>query len=238
MDLLKQRKCVLVKSRSLSIDSCSSELTFIDLGLTSYQAVWQMQKDLQRKLIEGTGAQTVLFCEHNPVITLGKGAKASNLLVSEETLARQGVELFQIERGGDITFHGPGQLVVYPILNLNAYKRDVSWYMRTLEGCIISVLADCGIEGTQIEGKTGVWIKERKIASIGVRLSRWCSMHGLSMNVLSELSGYQLINPCGFNDIEMTSMMLENPSLKEATIMDDVKKLMQAQLTERFKDNL
>jgi lipoate-protein ligase B len=99
-------------------------------------------------------------------------------------------------------------------------------------------LADCGIEGTQIEGKTGVWIKERKIASIGVRLSRWCSMHGLSMNVLSELSGYQLINPCGFNDIEMTSMMLENPSLKEATIMDDVKKLMQAQLTERFKDNL
>ncbi len=222
----------------MNIDNSSFELNFIDLGLTSYKEVWELQKDLQKKLIEGTGQQTILFCEHHPVITFGKGAKDENLLVSDEVLKQQGVELFKIERGGDVTFHGLGQLVVYPILNLNLYKRDVGWYMRTLEDCIISVLSKFSISACKIEGKTGVWIKNRKIASIGVRLSRWCSMHGLSLNVLSELSGYRLINPCGFSDIEMTSMIAENPILNVEAIMNDVKKMMQEQLTDLFKEKL
>ena len=214
--------------------SIDKKLHFIDLGLTHYQDVWEQQRSLQRKLIDNEGEQTILLCQHYPVITLGKGAKAENLLVSEELLKKQGVALFTIERGGDITFHGPGQLVVYPILNLNNYRRDVGWYMRTLEDIVLRTLSSFSIKAEKIEGKTGVWIKNRKIASIGVRLSRWCSMHGFSLNIGSDLSGYDFINPCGFTDIEMTSVTKENSALATSTIFDEVKKRVQQELTNCF----
>ncbi len=200
------------------------------LGQTSFKETWEQQKKLQHDLIKGTGTETLLICEHSPVITLGTSSKDENILVDESGLKNQGVELFKIERGGDVTYHGPGQLVVYPIINLNNHKRDVAWYLRNLEQVIIDTLSHFDLKSGTIEGKTGVWtnppekdnnngprdnhptvtqIPLRKIASIGVRISRWCTMHGLSINVRNCTSGFNLINPCGFKDIVITSLEQE-----------------------------
>lgn len=195
---------------------------FLDVGLKPYQEIWALQKQLQSELIAGTGKQTVILCEHPAVITLGTSADAENVLAKEETLKDRGIEVVKIERGGDVTYHGPGQLVVYPILNLNNYRRDVDWYLRLLEGVIIDTMAEFGVSGIRISGKTGVWTSPtEKIASIGVRFSRWCSMHGLSLNVTTTQDGFDLINPCGFKDIKMSS-------LKSCGAVVDVEKVAQS----------
>ena len=238
MERQRQKKFDILMTELSSTDKTTTlktpPLVFIDRGVIPYQLMWDEQKKLQQDLIAGAEHQTVIFCEHPPVITLGKAAVAENVLVDKKILVEKGVELFPIERGGDVTYHGPGQLVVYPILNLNFYRRDVGWYMRNLEEIIISVLDDFGIKGQQIEGKTGVWINNRKIASIGVRFSRWCSMHGLALNVLDNLSGFDLINPCGFTDISMTSVATENSSLLTAPLMVQVKASMKKNILSRF----
>lgn len=191
-------------------------LRVLELGLKPYREVWDLQKKLQAELIAGTGEQTLIICEHSPVITLGTSAEASNVLAREDELKTHGIEVIKIERGGDVTYHGPGQLVAYPILNLNYYRRDVDWYLRQLEQIIIDTLADCGVTGMRIPGKTGVWTSDtKKIASIGVRLSRWCTMHGLSLNVQDCSVGFNLINPCGFRDIEMTSLEQEGGEINK-----------------------
>jgi lipoate-protein ligase B len=181
------------------------------LGLRPYREVWDLQKKLQAELIAGAGRDTLILCRHPAVITLGRSAKSENVLASAEELSRGGVERFEIERGGDVTFHGPGQLVAYPIVNLNFKKRDVGWYMRSLEEMLIRLLARYAVKGQRIDGKTGVWVEScdgaaKKIASIGVRISRWCTMHGAALNVEPDVPGFSLINPCGFNSSEMTSM--------------------------------
>ena len=190
------------------------------LGLLPYREAWEVQKELQQRLIKGEGEDTLLLCEHPPVITLGRSAKPENVLASEAELAKQNVEVIPIERGGDVTFHGPGQLVAYPIIDLTKKRQDVGWYMRAIEEVIIRTLARFDIEGVRIPGKTGVWIsrtpeqaptvKERKIASLGVRISRWKTLHGFSINVLNSKQGFSLINPCGFADIEVTSIEEES----------------------------
>jgi lipoyl(octanoyl) transferase len=191
-------------------------LRVLRIGRSSYRETWDLQKKLQRDLLRHEGHDTLILCEHEPVITQGRSAKNSNVRASSEALARRGIEVIPIERGGDVTYHGPGQLVAYPILDLNRKRRDVGWYMRGLEEVILRCLANYGINATRIAGKTGVWLKshgarDRKIASLGVRISRWCTLHGLALNVRPCTEGFSLINPCGFTDIAVTSMAEELP---------------------------
>ena len=196
-----------------------------DLGIRSYQEVWDLQKDFQKKRIEKRLDDTLILVEHEPVYTLGKNANKNHLLQSRD----RSVNVFDIERGGDITFHGPGQLVGYPIIDLSNYRRSVSWYMRRLEQLAIDVLKDFGINASRIKGLTGVWVGEEKIAAQGVRISRWVTMHGFSLNVNPDLSFYDGIIPCGIFDHGITSM---EELLGSAQDMDDVK----AMVVEKFNN--
>ena len=196
-----------------------------DLGIRSYQEVWDLQKDFQKKRIEKRLDDTLILVEHEPVYTLGKNANKDHLLQSRD----RSVNVFDIERGGDITFHGPGQLVGYPIIDLSYYRRSVSWYMRRLEQLAIDVLKDFGISASRIKGLTGVWVGEEKIAAQGVRISRWVTMHGFSLNVNPDLSFYDGIIPCGIFDHGITSM---EELLGSAQDMDDVK----AMVVEKFNN--
>ena len=190
-----------------------------DLGIRSYQEVWDLQKDFQKKRIEKRLDDTLILVEHEPVYTLGKNANKNHLLQSRD----RSVNVFDIERGGDITFHGPGQLVGYPIIDLSYYRRSVSWYMRRLEQLAIDVLKDFGICASRIKGLTGVWVGEEKIAAQGVRISRWVTMHGFSLNVNPDLSFYDGIIPCGIFDHGITSM---EELLGSTQDMDDVKAIV------------
>lgn len=186
-----------------------------DLGLIDYKDSWKFQKELLEKRKAADISDQLLICEHPPVITYGKSSKKINLLINEQELSKKGIKLFEVERGGDITFHEPGQLVAYPILNLNNHKRDVHWYMRQLEEVVIKTLSNFDLKSERVENKTGVWIEISiqnqpksygKIASLGVKLSRWCTMHGIALNVTNSLSGFNLMNPCGLDDVKMVSM--------------------------------
>lgn len=170
----------------------------------------------------------LLLVEHNPVITFGKHAKESNLLLSEGEASDRGISLFHIERGGDVTFHGPGQLVVYPILDLEHHHLGVKDYVYLLEEAVIKTLKEFDIQGERVAGASGVWIdigtrQERKICALGIKCSRFITMHGLALNVNTDLSGFRMINPCGFVDKGVTSMAKE---LGKEINMDDVKKIM------------
>ncbi len=179
-----------------------SRLKVMDLGMSSYETVWGLQKELQARRISGKIGDHLLLVEHEPVYTLGKISHKSHLLRSND----HGISVIQTDRGGDITFHGPGQLVGYPILDLHRYHRSVSWYMRSLEKIIIDVLSDFKINADRKKGLTGVWIQDEKVAALGVRISRWVTMHGFALNVDPDLSFYEGIIPCGIRDFGVTSM--------------------------------
>ena len=180
----------------------SQKILIQDLGFKKYKSVLSYQKRLQKQRIAGNTQDTLILVEHEPVYTLGKNANKHHLLQSRD----KSVEVHKIERGGDVTFHGPGQLVGYPILDLRNYKKSVSWYMRTLEELTIRVLKEFDIKGSRIKGLTGVWVENKKIAAQGVRISRWVTMHGFSINVCPQLSYYDGIIPCGIFDYDVTSM--------------------------------
>ena len=184
------------------IETQLDQIIIQDLGQRPYQEVWAYQKEIQAKRIAGEIEDTFLMVEHEPVYTLGKNANENHLLQSRD----QSVDVFNIERGGDITFHGPGQLVGYPILDLSNYKKSISWYMRILEQIIIDTVSEFGIEAKRIEGLTGVWVGDEKIAALGVRIRRWVTMHGFSINVNTDLAFYDGIIPCGIFDHGITSM--------------------------------
>ena len=196
-----------------------------DLGNRSYEEVWNLQKEFQEKRIEKAMTDTLILVEHEPVYTLGKNANKNHLLQSRD----RSVNVFDIERGGDITFHGPGQLVGYPIIDLSDYRKSVSWYMRRLEQLAIDLLKDFGISASRIKGLTGVWVGEDKIAAQGVCISRWVTMHGFSLNVNPDLSFYDGIIPCGIFDHGITSM---EELLGSAQDMDKVK----AMVVEKFNN--
>ncbi len=172
------------------------------MGRKSYKAVWDLQIKMQQQRIRGEIEDTLILVEHDPVYTLGKNADKDHLLQSRD----ESVDVFNIERGGDITFHGPGQLVGYPILDLSNYKKSVSWYMRTLEQVLIDTLIEFKIIAQRNDGLTGVWVGDEKIAALGVRISRWVTMHGFALNVNPDLSFYDGIIPCGIFDHGVTSM--------------------------------
>ena len=174
----------------------------LDLGKADYTETWEIQKELQSKRILGQIDDQLLLVEHPPVYTLGKNAPMDDLLIKDN----DDISIIQTDRGGKITFHGPGQLVGYPIIDLNNYKRSISWYMRELEQLIINVLLDYNINSQRKKGLTGIWVKDKKIAALGVRISRWVTMHGFSLNVNPDLSYYESIVPCGITDFGVTSM--------------------------------
>ena len=179
-----------------------SSMNILDLGRMSYNSAWDIQKEYHKKVVSGKEPDTLIIVEHDPVYTLGKNTNDNHLLQS----ASEEIQVFRIERGGDITFHGPGQIVVYPILDLNRFVKSVSWYMRTLEKIIIDTLSDFEIKGELKDGLTGVWVGDEKIGAQGVRISRWVTMHGLALNVNTDLRYFDGIIPCGIFDYGVTSM--------------------------------
>src|SRR5882757_7223116 len=187
-----------------------TEALQVDLGLIGYAEAWELQKRVVAARKADAIEDVLLFCEHPPVITLGRSGKRENLLASEHVLRQKGVEFHASDRGGDITYHGPGQIVGYPILNLGAIRRDVVWYVRMLEEAMIHATAEFGITAERVAGKTGIWVKsgetEEKLGAIGVRISRWVTSHGFAYNVSTDLRYFDLIVPCGIANRKATSL--------------------------------
>jgi lipoyl(octanoyl) transferase len=193
---------------------------FTDSGIIDYKTAWDRQESLLQANVRAKAAKEptqhhLLFCEHPAVYTLGKSGSESNMLISNRQMEAQHIQFFRTNRGGDITFHGPQQVVGYPILDLELFYTDIGRYLRELEAVIIDTLAVYGIKGERSKGETGVWIepgipgRERKICAMGVRCSRWITMHGFALNVNTDLSYFNHIIPCGIQDKQVTSMEKE-----------------------------
>lgn len=181
-----------------------------DLGRRSYQAVLDLQRTMRLARLDGSLAHdALLLVEHDSVFTLGRGTRESSLRTSPDALRALGADVVEIERGGDVTWHGPGQLVGYPIIDLTQHRTDLHWYLRTLEQALIDALAVLGIAAARVAGKTGVWVDDRKIASIGIHVKRWVTLHGFALNVDAELDWFRLVVPCGLADVTMTSVARE-----------------------------
>lgn len=227
-------------------------IAFHDLANMDYKKAWDYQENLFSSLTDQKiGVQTssennlpdgyLLFVEHPHVFTLGKSGQESNLLVNEEVLKKHGASFYRINRGGDITYHGPGQIVGYPILNLSAFGLEIRDYVFALEQVIINTLEHIGITSGRIDGASGVWLeagkttRQRKICAIGVRASRGITMHGFAFNVNTDLSFYRLINPCGFTDRGVTS--IEQETGKQADI-EQIKSILKTEFAAVFQSEI
>lgn len=226
----------------------NKKVIFQDWGLLDYQQAWDRQElvfseTVQAKTQNRNNNTTdpiknhLIFVEHPHVYTLGKSGKPENLRLNEAELKRKSASYYKINRGGDITYHGPGQLVGYPILDLDNFFTDIHLYLRTLEEAVILTLADYGIKGGRYEGYTGVWLdadneRARKICAMGVRCSRWVTMHGLAFNVNTDLSYFKNIVPCGIDDKDVTSMERE---LRYKLDIDEVKQKLKIHIAELFE---
>ncbi len=220
---------------------------FQDLGLMDYKEAWDYQETLfratiERKIEQRNGVETeptqnyLLFVEHPHVYTLGKSGSLANLLLNEEKLTENNAKFYQINRGGDITYHGPGQLVAYPIFDLDHFFTDIHKYLRLLEEAVIQVLEHYGLKGGRVDGMTGVWLDgdkptARKICAMGVKSSRWVTMHGIGFNINSDLSYFNHIVPCGIEDKSVTSLQRE---LGREIPMNEVKSVLMDKLAEQF----
>ncbi|MBI9070735.1 MAG: lipoyl(octanoyl) transferase LipB [Melioribacteraceae bacterium] len=187
----------------------SREFDYCDLGLIAYDKCWDLQKDIFSKRVKSEIKDTLFLLEHPHTYTLGKTANRANLIGTEEFLKQKGVSVFDIDRGGDITYHGPGQIVGYPIISLTDWKKDTHLYLRNLEEIIIMTCAEYGLETGRKEEFTGVWLGERKIAAIGIKISKWVTMHGFAFNINPDLSLFGGIVPCGITDKAVTSLSKE-----------------------------
>lgn len=185
-----------------------TQARLLDLGLRSYREVWDLQHKVHERVRTGEDPETWIFVEHTPVVTLGRNAKEENLLLSRDVLDARGVDVVQIERGGDVTYHGPGQLVVYPIRRLERF-REVVPLVRALEGAVIDACAQFGIRSERWSEHAGVWVGPNQICAIGLAVRKMTSLHGIALNVSTELSYDRLINPCGLTDRGITSLSLE-----------------------------
>lgn len=215
----------------------------IDEGLRAYGEMLGKQRMLfdamveRKKRGEQVDEEYLLLVEHNPVVTLGKHARKDNVLFSAGFLRSHGVDLYEIERGGDVTFHGPGQLVAYPLIDLERHHLGVKAYVDLLEESVIRTIREYGVKGERVEGASGVWIGagthgERKICALGVKCSRFVTMHGLALNVNTDLEGFRLINPCGFTDKGVTSLARE---LGRTVDMEEVKETFTRNFSELLK---
>ena len=204
------------------------KIDILDLGVRSYKKVWDLQKELVKKRQNGQINDTLILVEHEPVYTLGKNADENHILQHTP----RNVKTYQIERGGDVTFHGPGQLVGYPILDLQNYKKSISWYMRGLEQLIIYTLAEFMVTAERKVGLTGVWVGDEKIAALGVRVTRWITMHGFALNVTPDLTYYSGIIPCGIFEYGVTSMAR---LLTDEVTVDSVKQVLIEKFMNQFR---
>jgi len=185
-------------------------LAVVDLGRRPYGEVLDLQRELCRRRVSGEVAEDLLLLvEHEPVVTLGRGTREASLPLPVDAIRCSGKEVFEVERGGDVTFHGPGQLVGYPILDLTGHRQDLHWYLRTLEEALIAALEALGIAAERNPGLTGVWTGGRKIASIGIHVKQWVTLHGFALNVTTDLDYFDLIIPCGIQGVSMTSVARE-----------------------------
>ncbi len=193
----------------------------IDLGLCSYGKAYCYQKELVRSKVEVSEGDTLVLVEHFPVLTLGRRGKRENICATTDHLRSLGIDVLQVDRGGDVTYHGPGQLVGYPVLDLRVHRQDVNWILRSFETVIITALSRFGIAAGTEPGLTGVWVNGAKIAAIGIGISRWVTFHGFALNVAPNMNHFKLIVPCGIADRPVTSML---EVLGEAPPMAEVKK--------------
>lgn len=216
---------------SLSAGTEKREARLLDLGLRDYRETWELQKQLVERRIRGEIPDVLVLVEHPHVITLGRKHPTQPPL-----RVPQDVPVYEVERGGEATYHGPGQLVGYPLLKLEGEERDLHRYLRELEALLIAVVGDFGIEAQRREGATGVWTRSgRKIASLGVAVRRWVTYHGFALNVSTDLSYFQLISPCGLPGSVMTSMERE---LRRSVALEAVKERICARFAERFRREL
>jgi lipoyl(octanoyl) transferase len=247
-----------LQSKTIALDK--QIVTYKDLGLIDYKTAWDYQEVLLQEnvatkiarkteltlqgvdAVEATATKNYfLLCEHPPVYTLGKSGNIQNILMSKKELAESGISFFKTNRGGDITFHGPAQIVGYPILDLENFYTDIGRYLRELEQVIILTLAEYGIDGQRSSGETGVWIepdiagRERKICAMGVRCSRWITMHGFALNVNTDLSYFDNIIPCGIVNKKVTSIQNE---LGRKANMQEIKEKLQRNFENVFNAKL
>jgi lipoyl(octanoyl) transferase len=243
-------KRIIFAAQRKDFELLNKQTHFIDLGLIDYQQAWEYQTDLFNKTLEekkqnrdlAANDQQItnnylIFCEHPHVYTLGKSGDEKNLLIKKEELHKVNASYYPINRGGDITYHGPGQLVVYPVIDMENFFTDIHEYMRKLEEAVIQTLAIFKIASGRIKGLTGVWIdyedkiRARKICALGVKTSRWVTMHGLALNVNADLSYFNHIVPCGIDDKAVTSLEKE---LGKPTDMAMVKSLLKEEIASLF----
>ncbi len=200
----------------------------LPLGRADYARTYALQQQLQRMRQDGEIGDVVITVEHNPVFTIGRSGSRTNIRVSEQERERSGIPVYEIDRGGDITYHGPGQLVCYPIIDLRGYHRDIKWYIASLEQGMIDLCADLGVAAKRRAGYPGVWVGERKIASIGVSVRHWVTMHGLAFNVDVNREHFAMIDPCGL-PIEMASLVdLVSDDLSMARVTEGLLKHMKS----------
>jgi lipoyl(octanoyl) transferase len=205
----------------------------VDLGLRPYREIWELQHRLHDAVCEGSQPNTWIVVEHTPVVTLGRQAKRENVLFSPDELARRSVDFIAIERGGDVTYHGPGQLVVYPILKLERF-REVVPLVRALEGAVIDACARFGVAAERWSSHAGVWVGRNQICAIGLAIQRMASFHGLALNVSTDLDYDRLITPCGLRDRGITSLSAETG---RAVSLDDAKHVLLEELARTFDIN-
>lgn len=210
-------------------------LLLLELGRRPYLEVLELQRALCRSRVRGEITHDVLLLvEHEPVVTLGRGTRAGSLPLAPAELERRGVRVVEVERGGDVTYHGPGQLVGYPILDLGGHRRDLHWYLRTLEDALVLALGRLGIEAERRPGLTGVWTAGRKIASIGIHVKRWVTYHGFALNVATDLAAFDLIVPCGIENVVMTSVAEELVRSGDDRLADEVRAAVTDGFAETF----
>ena len=204
-------------------------LEVLDLIIAPYQEVWDLQRKMQAQRIENRIKDTLILVEHYPVYTLGKNASRKNIIID----SNKAIPVIETDRGGEVTYHGPGQLVGYPIIDLKNYKQSITWYMRSLEKIILQVLKKYAIIGTTKRGLTGVWVGDQKISAFGVRISKWVTMHGFSLNINTDLSNYEGIIPCGITDYGVTSI---SDILNKEINMQNLKKILVEEFSLFFKN--
>lgn len=196
-------------------------LAVAELGRVPYHEAHALQRTLADRRIHGAlDRDVLLLLEHEPTVTLGRGTRATSLPLSPALLAQRGLSVVEVERGGDVTWHGPGQLVGYPILDLRQHRQDLHWYLRQVEEALIVALGRLALPAERNPGLTGVWTRGRKIASIGVHVRHWVTSHGFALNVTNDLRDFDLIVPCGISGVEMTSVAAERRRLTQAGVID------------------
>ncbi|HOJ32279.1 MAG TPA: lipoyl(octanoyl) transferase LipB [Candidatus Hydrogenedentes bacterium] len=200
--------------------SSQIEVVFIE-GLCPFQKAWTLQRERLEHVRRGTMPNALFLLEHAPVITLGRNSRDEHVLASSNELSRKGIEVVSTDRGGDVTYHGPGQMVAYPILNLRQWQKSIRWYLRSLEEVVITLLDTYGVSATREPPFTGVWARGEKVAAIGVGLRDWVTFHGLSLNVNTDLKAFELIVPCGLYGKSVTSLQkILGKSLSMADVME------------------